>query len=265
MRCSIMQLATKNRHIEVIAFLINELDYDINMVCLAATPLDHARSFMRENDPTIAFLLESGGVPYNELIENRPDLVQRSDDRCSVVQEALSYDSVEVMEFLFFEMEFFINMVCHDMSTPLDMLFDSYEGDIPKEEDDAVYSFLVENDAKRTTDLPDDDLEIAHVFDDRCEVIASAIEFESTEVLHFLIDSLNFDVNMVCDTSTSSPLTPLEIAYDILGDNDQANEIISFLVTKGARSLQPINEHYLQSQDSQSIQVENDNPLFDEL
>lgn len=285
-RCKIMALAATHRHVDMVDFLIQEMDYDINMICNAATPLDHVRAEgMPEYDSMIVFLLEHGAMTYENLIDEHPELAQRFYDHCSVAEEAIMFRSEDLMHFLFGEMEYDINMICHGMATPLDMLMTARENDdnIREEEeehleDDPIYAFLIDNDAKRRHELVEreeegehEDLQMAQMSDDRCEMLEAAVKFESPDVLFFLARILNFDVNMVCYFSSSSSdeaQTALDLALELFGhendDEDEEDEndppqdhaIIDFLVTEGGLTLDELDEE--EEQESEQNEEQDD-------
>ncbi|KAL7581066.1 hypothetical protein ACA910_005869 [Epithemia clementina (nom. ined.)] len=176
--CRIMNLAVLNRHRDMVEFLVREMGYDINKICFAGTPLDHAFRQMREDDSMISFLIDHGAVSY------------------------------------------------------------TYNGETPREEDDPIYAYLIENGAKEGVRLktrsPSADVSV-----DRCEIVEAAIEWQSTEVVEFLFQSLSYDTNMVCDSSTPEPYTPLDVAYEVLDDD---HEIIAFLIAAGGLTHQEIIE-----------------------
>lgn len=237
-RCRIMKIATTHRHVDLVTFLVEEMDYDINMVCSAHTPLDFARQELLENDPMVVFLLEKGAVTYQTLIEENPELIETFDERCFVLAEAAAFGWKDLMEFLFEEMEYDINMVCNGIFTPLDAVMARHA-----DGDDPMLAYLIENDAHYRIDLEEYEPPISPVMDDRCDMMEAAIEFGSPDVLHFLIRTLNFDINMVCDPFSPQPYTALDMASIIWG-GDEDSEIIAFLVEYGGRSFREINDYH---------------------
>ncbi|KAL7581054.1 hypothetical protein ACA910_005857 [Epithemia clementina (nom. ined.)] len=242
-RCTIMTAATENKHIDVLDFLIHEMGYDINMVCRSRTPLDFAKRWLSKNDAVIAFLVENGAreihemltVPQNEMIYHK---------RCDMVETAIEFEREDVIEFLFYEMDFDINMICFGRLTPLDILFKLYEmedsGEHPDRESDRTFAFLVDHGALRGKDIDASELDASNSTaiqaDSQCELIEAAIPFESTDLLDFLFGEMDMSVNFVCES-----MTPLDLAHDAFGSENHF--VVVHLMEHGGQTYYGLTGH----------------------
>ena len=238
-KCSLMKLATVDKHIDVLEFLIHEMNYDVNMVCRLRTPLDYAKEVLDEDDAVITFLQENGGRTGREFLQPQSELT--IDDRCDMLEAAVDHGEEVVLEFLFEELEFDINMICFEKYTPRDLFHNAYDED--DEENHTVDShdllaYLVHNGGLPREKLHESqaDIDSAIVSDNRCFVVQTAIEFESTDVLDFLVDAMHFDINIPCNS-----LTPLDLAYATYGNEN--HHMIEHINSLGGRTYYTMIGH----------------------
>ncbi|KAL7556635.1 hypothetical protein ACA910_014166 [Epithemia clementina (nom. ined.)] len=190
-QCELLILATTQRHVDVVEFLVQEMDYDINLVCTARTALDHAIQEQEETDNAmIRFLVHHGGLLYRQLIVEQPERIQRTDARCVVLKQILvewqdgsmayhhEHDARittaarDLMAFWFEVLGFDMNMVCgrpNQQQTPLDMRLTIYDpADRPRsgryhsmEENDRdpIWTYLQHNRAKTKAQLDEEEEE----------------------------------------------------------------------------------------------------------
>ena len=203
-------------------------------------------------------------------------------------EEEILLAAQDLMAFLFEVLEYDLNMVCPDYSrsspkqrqTPKDVrrtFYDHPDHQVPNDDDemlhvhDYIWSYLLHNNAQTRNDLKDaNEEETALSSDDllsdyRCNVMQAAIyermEFPSTSalfVLEFLIDMLNYNVNMVCESDNEDEeeeeewyATPLDWAWDYWYVDadvedpeilDQGDAVVAFLKERGARTYEEIDE-----------------------
>ena len=130
---------------EILDFFFHHLEYHVNMICFrtAATPLDLVAAWKEGTGVSLhgggmgRYLQRHGGT-YQSALTTRhsPQPPQRHDSRCNVMQEAMEYGSIAVLDFLLDTLHYDIQMQCTDSSEDDDDEEDEeYQEEEPEQEE----------------------------------------------------------------------------------------------------------------------------------
>ena len=228
-QCNLLYLAIQNRHVELVHYLIHDLNYTVNLVCHGQTPLDWSipqqpaqspeprkdhSSTTNDNQNAIRdLLIQYGAQPYDQLIRDHPQLRQVWDDPCQVMSALVwtlegddedddedDEDEVEeILDFFFHHLEYNVNMICfRTAATPLDLVAAWKKGD--GLHGGGMGRYLQRQGGTYQSALTDSRNQPQRQ-DSRCNVMQEAIEYGSIAVLDFLLDTLHYDIQMQCTDS----------------------------------------------------------------
>lgn len=121
-QCSLLLNAIQQKQIEVVDFLLLEMQYDINMVCWDNfTPFDAARVFFSEGEPTVAEIVARRGMTWELVSENLNEgFVAQRKEQCRAFTRAIEKQNAEALEFLLRDLLYDVNLICNAL-TPMDM------------------------------------------------------------------------------------------------------------------------------------------------
>ena len=138
------------------------------------------------------------------IAQREPESIKKAHNKCRVMKMATQHRHFDVLEFFIYEMNYDINMICRGL-TPLDHAKRQWI-----DKDDAIITFLQEHGGREAREF--EELQSELTVDARCDMMEAAIENGEEDVLVFLFDELEYDVNMVC----SERYTPLDMFNNIV-------------------------------------------------
>ena len=158
------------------------------------------------------------------VAEKHPERITDPSRQCGIISAAIQSNHMDIVEFLAEEMSYNISMTCDFSFTLLDVALYFYD------QDETIPMYLSKRGARSSQDImKQNDIDGTIRMDERCALVKEALSTRNSDVLYFLVDQMEYDVNMCCFPWH----TLLDAALRVF---DEEDEIIEVLLEYGAMS-----------------------------